>query len=55
MKFKNGDRVIGRRFEFKNKEGTVRMQYNEVVVLVDFDGFPMCVATTVDNLDKITS
>ena len=52
-KFEIGDRVIGKQFEFKDKKGTVRMQYNETVVLVDFDNFPVCVATTSNNLEKL--
>ncbi|WP_346961417.1 hypothetical protein [Clostridium sp.] len=51
--FKKGDRVIGKRYEFANITGTVYMQYNDLVVLVYFDGFPMCVATTFNNLEHI--
>lgn len=51
--FKHGDRVKGKYFEFKDKEGTVFSQPNEVVVLVYFDDFDMCVATIFDNLKKI--
>jgi hypothetical protein len=54
-KFKKGDRVKGKQFEFKDKEGTVFSQPNDAVVLVYFDNFPMCVATTVNNLEKIVN
>lgn len=50
MKFKNGDRVKGLRFEFKDEEGTVYEQVNDKIVLVDFDNYPIRVATTVSNL-----
>ena len=50
MKFKNGDRVKCLAYEFKDKTGTVYQQVNEAVVLVDFDNFPIRVATIVTNL-----
>lgn len=51
--FETGDRVKGKYFEFKDKDGTVHSQFNEGVVLVNFDGFPMVVATMTYNLKKI--
>lgn len=53
MKFKNGDRVKGLMYEFKDREGTVYQQVNDGVVLVNFDNFPIIVATIVDNLKLI--
>ena len=53
MKFKKGDRVKGLNFEFKDKEGTVYEQFNEVIVLVDFVNFFIRDAPTVDNLELI--
>ena len=35
MKFKNGDRVKGLMYEFKDKIGTVYEQVNKGVILVD--------------------
>ena len=52
--FQQGDRVIGQKYEFKDTKGTVVTQFNEVVVLVNFDNFPMVVATTFNNLKEIT-
>lgn len=51
MMFNTGDRIIGKRYEFKDKKGTVIQQYNETIVLVKFDGVPITVATITDNLE----
>ena len=53
MKFKNGDRVKGLMYEFKDKIGTVYEQVNKGVILVDFDGFNTRVATMVYNLELL--
>lgn len=53
MIFKKGDRVKGLQYEFKDREGTVHQQVNEGVVLVEFDNFPIMVATIVTNLELI--
>lgn len=53
MILQKGDRVRALDYEFKGFKGTVYDVFDSAVVVVQFDKFPVKVATLVTNLERI--
>ena len=53
MNIKKGDRVRALHHEFKGEEGTVYDIYEKTIIIVEFDKFPVKVATPISNLKLI--